>query len=457
MTAKSERKITWWQLAAFAAPSAPLNAMTLPSVIFLPPHFATYLGIPLSVVSLIFIGVRLLDIVIDPGIGNFQDRTPVPLGRRRFWLLAGCPFIMAAIWFSYVALSPGVSLPIASAAIVFLFFSYAVMAIAHVAWAGELVPTYHGRTHVLGAVQFASLFGSSLMLVIAGYVAQTQHSNVQAVFAMGWTIIALMPVTVLAAVFLVREQPRPPQPHLTIMQAVTTLAQNKLARRVLLPDLLLGIAQGISGGLFLFYFQFVLGFTHASQTLLAVYFISGLIGVPLWWFVARTFGKHRALQGNFLYAAATTLCLLFVPPHNLAFALPLMVAAGIAQGGTSLLTRSLMADVVDDDEVRTGARRSGIYFGILLTTSKVGVALGPLTYVALQLAGFQPHEGAQNTALALNTLSALFIGGPILLSILGMLSLRNYPLDEGRQAELHAAIAARHAENSENTAGPSTK
>ena len=38
--AKGERKVTWWEFAAFAAPAAPLTAMTLPSVIFLPPHFA---------------------------------------------------------------------------------------------------------------------------------------------------------------------------------------------------------------------------------------------------------------------------------------------------------------------------------------------------------------------------------------------------------------------------------
>jgi hypothetical protein len=36
-------------------------------------------------------------------------------------------------------------------------------------------------------------------------------------------------------------------------------------------------------------------------------------------------------------------------------------------------------------------------------------------------------------------------------------SLQNYPLDAKRQAELHAAIEARHAENSESTLGPVTK
>ncbi|MBI3438113.1 MAG: MFS transporter [Proteobacteria bacterium] len=443
--AKAERKVTWWELAAFAAPSAPLTAMTLPSTIFLPPYFATHLGIPLSIVSAIFIGVRMLDIIVDPGIGNMQDRTHVPLGRRRFWMLMGLPFMMASIWCVYIGLWPGVPIPTAAAAVVFMFVSYATMAIAHLAWSGELVPTYHGRTHVLGAVQVASMIGSSLMLIIAGYVAFRYRSDLLAVYAMGWTIIALLPVTVLACVALVQESPRPPQPHLTLWQTLKTLAKNKLAQRVLVPDLLLGFAQGISGGLFIFYFEFVLGFEHQAQTMLAIYFLSGLAGVPLWWFLARKLGKHRTLQLLLLYSVLTTALLSQLPRENFALAAPFMFFAGLPFGGGVLLTRSLMADVVDEDEVRTGARRSGIYFGILLTTSKVGIALGPLTYIALEISGFRAALGAHNTPEALQTLTVLFIAGPLLLYLLAALSLHKYPLDEKRHAELAATIAARHA------------
>ena len=152
--------------------------MTLPSVIFLPPHFATYLGIPLSIVSAMFIGVRILDIIVDPGIGNFQDRTQ-RAARRRFWLLVGCPFIMA-IWCCYIGLAPNGPYWAAAAALVAMFFMYALMAVAHMAWSGELIPTYHGRTHVLGATQVATQLGQILMLFVAGYVALTRGSNVLA-------------------------------------------------------------------------------------------------------------------------------------------------------------------------------------------------------------------------------------------------------------------------------------
>ena len=61
--------------------------------------------------------------------------------------------------------------------------------------------------------------------------------------------------------------------------------------------------------------------------------------------------------------------------------------------GGVLLTRTMMADVVDEDELNTGARRSGLFFGLLLTTSKAGAALGPITYAILGAAGFLAETG----------------------------------------------------------------
>lgn len=458
----SRRKISNWEIAAFGAPAAPLLALSLPTIIFIPPYFASHLGVPLFWVSAIFLGVRIADIIIDPTLGNIEDRTVHPWGRRRFWLTIACPPLMALIWFTFIGLWPGVPIAIAAATIFLLYFVYAAMTIAHLGWAGELVPTYHGRTHVLGAVQFAGATGQVLMLAIAGYVAQTHTggrdaANAAAVVAMGWTMVFLLPIATAIAVVFVPEEKRPPQQHLTLGQTIKTLLESRSAQRVLVPDFLLGVAHGVSGGLFLFYFQYILGFTQTSQTLLAIYFVAGLAGVPMWWFAARRWGKHRALQGAFIYTALTTAILLVLPPQQFAIVGPFMFVAGLSNGGSVLLTRTLMADVVDEDELNTGARRSGLFFGLLLTTSKVGAAFGPLTYAILGLVGFDAAAGAANSPTALLTLQILFIAVPIALCLLGAMSLRNYPIDEERQAELHAAIEARHAENSEKTLGPVTK
>ncbi len=457
-TPSRDRKISTWEIIAFAAPAAPLLALSLPTIIFIPPYFASHLGIPLWAVSAIFFGVRIADIIIDPSLGGLQDRTQHPWGRRRFWLSISCLPLMALIWFVFIGMWPGISVAIVALAVFLLYLVYASAMLAHLGWAGELVPTYHGRTHVLGTVQLASMIGQVLMLVIAGYVAQSAGgSDAAAIAAMGWTLVLLLPAMTLITVAFVREEQQPPQQHLTLKQSIQTLLENRLAQRVLLPDFLLGIAQGASGGLFLFFFQFILGFERESQTLLAIYFMAGLLGVPIWWFAARKWGKHRALQGALLYTAVTTALLIVLPPNSFWIVAPFMVVAGLAQGGGVLLTRSLMADVVDEDELNTGARRSGLYFGLLLTTSKLGVAAGPITYAILGLVGFEAAAGAANTPLALGTLEVLFIAVPMALCVLAAMSLHKYPMDEVRQAAVAAAIEARHSANSENTLGPVTK
>jgi Na+/melibiose symporter-like transporter len=298
------------------------------------------------------------------------------------------------------------------------------------------------------------------MLVIAAAAAQggacsaaapepaagSASSNAAAVTAMGWALMVMLPVTVAAACLFARERKLPPQTHLGLGKAIATVFANPVARRVLLPDFLLGIAQGVSGGLFLFYFQFVLGFACEAQTLAAVYFIAGLVGVPLWWMLAQRIGKHRALQAAFLYTGATTCLLLVLPAGRLELAAAFMLIAGLAQGGCVLLTRSLMGDVVDDDEVRTGSRRSGLYYGLLLMTSKTGLAAGPLALVLLQAVGFAAARGGNNSAEALGWLTALFIAVPVTLTAIAALTLIKYPLDEKRQAELRAIIEARQDE-----------
>ena len=445
-------KISATELVAFAAPAAPLLALSLPVIIFLPPHFAEHLGLPLWAVSAIFLGARVFDLLIDPAIGGMQDRTVHPFGRRRIWIAASAPVLMILLWIVFLGLPVGVNPWLAGFAVFAMYLAYASMMIAHLGWAGELKPTYHGRTQVLGAVQLASAIGQALMLIIAGIVVQAFHgTNADAVSAMGWTIFVLIPLTTLLAVTFVKEPQTPPQPHLSFRETVKTLAANKLALRVLAPDLLLGIAQGVSGGLFLFYFQFVLGFENEAQTLLAIYFMAGLLGVPIWWWLARARGKHVALQIALVFASLTTAGIVILPAHNFLLAAPAMIAAGLTNGGGVLLTRALMADVVDEDELRTGARRSGLFFGVLLTTSKLGVAAGPITYAILGAVGFIPGLGAGNSEQALMTLSVLFIAVPIVLYALAALSMHKYPLDEKAQADLHAAIAARHAAN--ETAG----
>jgi Na+/melibiose symporter-like transporter len=119
------------------------------------------------------------------------------------------------------------------------------------------------------------------------------------------------------------------------------------------------------------------------------------------------------------------------------------IAFGLAFGAAPTLLRSMMADLTDEDELKSGQKRAGLYFALLTTTNKLGAALGVgLSFTILDWAfGFVP--GTQNDAAALDGLLltyALGTAGGLLLAALPLLT---YPMTREKHGEIVAALRAR--------------
>ena len=56
---------------------------------------------------------------------------------------------MLTMWVVFLGLPAGVNIWLAGLAVFAMYLAYATMMVAHLSWA-RLIPTYHGRTHVLG-------------------------------------------------------------------------------------------------------------------------------------------------------------------------------------------------------------------------------------------------------------------------------------------------------------------
>lgn len=395
----------WLELAAFASPSTPLLALSLPSLIFLAPHYNEHLGLSLTTVSAIFLAARLLDIFVDPMIGGFQDRSTPKMGRRRFWMAVSTPVQMLFVWIAFIGLQPGVAAPWVSLTVLAMYASYASLMIAHLSWAGELQPDYHGRTRTLGAVQIAGMIGYVGILVLPAIVRAGGGSSVDAVHVMGYAALIVLPLTVAWCILGVKEAPSPPHPHLGFKEAFAALRANPALRRVLAPDFLIGVGHGVTGGLFVFLFRHYLGFTKTAEILLLIYFLSGLAGVPFWTWLGHRIGKHRALQWGAAHTAVMLALVPFLPKGDFWIAVAMLSFAGLSQSAGTMLLRAMMADVVDEDAVRTGAQRSGLFFGLLLTTSKIGLAMGPLAYAVLDIFHFDAKLGPANTPEAMGARS----------------------------------------------------
>jgi Na+/melibiose symporter-like transporter len=434
------------RLAAFVGPCLPLAGFGLPLTIHLPTFYARDLGLPLSAVGVAFLLVRLADIGLDPVLGALMDRTRTRLGRFRPWLIGAVPVLMAASGLLFMA-RPGVGPAYLWFALVVGYAGFSMGSLSQQAWASVLSPDYDGRSRIYGWWQAGNVVGMLLILTTPAVVQFGLHgSRVDGIRAMGWLLILSLPATVALACWRVGEPARPgPTARPAAAADYLRLLRHRSMAPLMAADLLLGWAPGITGALFLFYFDQVKHVPDAQANLmLLAYFVAALFGAPLWSWLATRVGKHRALACNALFVVASLIVVWLTPLASPLVGFPVMALAGLPYSGASLLLRAMLADVGDELELQTGEDRTGLLYAVLTGTTKIGSALALLTFVILASLGFDA-QSAHNAPAAVAGLQALFVAAPALLSALAAAVILTYPLDARRHAEIRTALDARAA------------
>lgn len=442
-------------LAAFAASCLPYAALGLPVYVTLPEFYSDHIGVSQAYVGLVFLLVRLADVVVDPFLGMLIDRTSTRWGRYRVWMGLGAPILMGSVFMLFMV-QQGASAAYLTTWLVIMYIGYSISLLSQMSWASVLSPDYNERSRIYAWWQAANIVGVLAVLAIPPIIMQGDSSRyVEAVQAQGWFILIALPVT-LAITFIFTPEPRSSAPpdHGNL-RAYVGLFGIPAIRRLLTSDLMLGAARGTVGVLFFYFFEQARGFERADTTiLLPVYFIAGLVGAPLWAWLAQKIGKHRALAAaSIFFAGGLAATGYLIPADNLPLTAVALFVTGLAFGAADLLLRAMMADVSDLVRLEQDADRTGLLFSILNATSKIGYAASVLTYAGLDAAGFVTEAEAQkaaeagqtlaNTPTVITLLEVAFVGLPVILLLASAWVLRGYPLDARRHAEIRDALSAR--------------
>uniref|UniRef100_UPI00289893C2 MFS transporter n=1 Tax=Brevundimonas nasdae TaxID=172043 RepID=UPI00289893C2 len=234
------------------------------------------------------------------------------------------------------------------------------------------------------------------------------------------------------------------QPH-GGASAYLNLLTMPTVRKLLIADLLLGVAPGITGSLLFFFFGQIKGYDHSQAGLFMLcYFIAGLCGAPIWAWLATKVGKDKALAIASLIFAVLYIGATLVPGGNFAVTAVVMFIAGLPYAAGLFLLRAMMADAGDEVRLETGVDRTGLMFSVLSATTKIGHVVALIPYLILQWVGFKALPGPEgNSEFSLVTLQILFILVPGLLLAAAALVLKGYPLTPKRHDEIRLALEAR--------------
>jgi glycoside/pentoside/hexuronide:cation symporter, GPH family len=184
--------------------------------------------------------------------------------------------------------------------------------------------------------------------------------------------------------------------------------------------------------------------------LLAFLFIPILIGIPITTFIRKWLGVVGAQQALLVVAGVSLLAVGFVPKHLI----PLFIAlAGFGLAGPQTLQNILFAQVADEDELRSGSRREGAFFGVnaLITKPAQSVALW-LTAFILERTNFITRaanfgeiflDQGPEAIFGIKAFSGIIPGVACLLSALLLIW---YPLRGDYLEEIKEKILVLHAE-----------
>jgi Na+/melibiose symporter-like transporter len=446
--ASAAERVPAARILLYALPSLVTSVAALPMALLVPAFYANDLGLPLAAVGAAIAASRLLDIVTDPLIGGLSDRLGTRWGRRRPWLILGTPLFAVAVWQVFVPGEPaGVGHLLLWSALLYLGFT--MIDLPHKAWGAELSTDYDERSRVTSwreALATAGQVGLLAFLVWLGV--RGIDAAAEQLRGLAWVIVAGLPLLVSVAVLGVPERAPEGLPHARrgFVAGVRLVVGNPAFGRMIGCVLLFVSGIAIQGTLHRLVLADVIGDESLFAPMILIENVATLAAVPLWLWLSRRVGKHRALIAAALWLALWSLPLALLRAGDTTLLIVLIAIRGSSFASILFLANSIAADVIDVDTLASGEQRSGLYFAAWGMATKLSLALGVLLGTALPAAlGYEPAVAVTPPAVQAGL---MFVYGcvPALMMAGGALFLRGFPITRERHAEVRAALDARAGE-----------
>lgn len=194
----------------------------------------------------------------------------------------------------------------------------------------------------------------------------------------------------------------------------------------------------------IFYVKYSLGADPGQTTIiLATAFIVAAVALYPWrLLIANRFEARTTALCGYAATALAAIPLWFV--NTMTGAVIAAGFIGVAFAGIFLMDNILISDVIDEDEVKTGQRREGMYFGlnglvVTLSTAIVSVAFG----IIAPAYGYDTRLEIQPESVATG-FRVFMTGLPFVGCALAFLALLTYPLHGEQLRMVKEILAERH-------------
>lgn len=432
----------------------------------LPIFYQDYLGLGASWILIASTVYAIWNAINDPLFGYITDSTRSRMGRRIPYMRFTAPFLALTfilVWFAPQGAGDSAIFTWMLVTMLLYDTAYTIIGLVYSSLLPEITESDSERN---GLQISSSLFG--LLGMLLGFIIpdlfRPKAGTSPSFFPLQMAMIAVAffaAAVIIFTTFKVKERPEftKVDKPIPLVKAIYATIVNKSFLVLVSANFMSILMQSLVTGAIFYLADYVLKVN--TMLLLACLFIPLIIGVPLTAVIRRRLGVVRAQQLLLAIAGVGLVLIVVVPTSLIPFCI---IIAGFGLAGPQTLTNVLFAQVADEDEVKSGVRREGSFFGVNALITKpaqsLAIALSPFI---LEKTLFVTREQNMGQIFLNQPESAIFgikvIAGliPGIAMLLGALILFLFPLHGEYLKKVQAKVLTMHAQKAAELARLETK
>lgn len=374
---------------------------------FLLLFYSQVIGVDAGLVGLAITTALIIDAISDPIVGYWSDNFRHRWGRRHLFMYASAVPVALSymmLWHPPVGWSDGALFwyLLLMAALIRTFITFYETPSS--ALAAELSQNYDERSSLLSYRFYFGWTGGNLMsvlmftLIFPAFVTATIENgqfNRDSYELYSYIGAALIFIAILVSALgthsrIIHLKPPPPKRTLTLGQIFREIFEtlaNRSFGALFIATVFGSIAAGLSAALAFYILSYFWSFTAAQSGAITLgVFLSAIIGALMAPVVTRTIGKKRGaiIIGLIAFIGSPVPIVLrlmgLLPENGDPFVFWFVFITSIIDVGLiicfQILSSSMIADLVEDAELRTGRRSEGIFFAAVTFIRKIVTGLG---------------------------------------------------------------------------------
>ncbi len=376
----------------------PVAVAGFPIYLLAPDFYATQFGLSLTSLATVLLILRFIDGIQDPFIGAFSDKFH---NVRPIIIIGSCLALVLSFWFLFQPLTKDEHLIWFAASIFFITTAYSILVINITALGGIWADNTHDRTRIAMVREACGLIGLLVGVLLPSLLKETMPlSNVFAF--MSSILFALMIIGLLLFLswyYLNLDDIQPKQPkeyRIAFLKSWSDMpGETKSFFFIYGLNIL---ASSIPAILVIFFVRDFLQTPSYLGLFLALYFLSGVIGMIAWSFLSRLLGdKYKTWCYAMAVSILSFIWVLFLQPGDLIAFSVICVISGLGFGADLSLPPSILADHIASHQRRS---ESGFYHAQMTLLTKLSLALSTaVVFPILDFSGFKPSLENDSNAL----------------------------------------------------------